>query len=89
MDVKWVKIPRLAAFQVPRYMRNWSNVHEPLKNIELILAKNLFLNFLGANFAVPKSGHQCEKQPALGLVYWITVQGLTRTLQIITLNIKT
>ena len=34
-------------------------MHEPLKNI-------IFLNFLGANFLAPKSGHQQEKQPLLG-----------------------
>ena len=43
----------------------WSNVHEPLKNITN-LGKKLFFNFLGADFLAPKSSHRLEKQPVLG-----------------------
>ena len=40
-------------------------MHEPLKN-KIYIRKKLFFIFLGANFLVPKSGHQLEKQPVLG-----------------------
>ena len=40
-------------------------MHEPLKN-RTYLGKELFLNFLGADFLAPKSGDQREKQPVLG-----------------------
>ena len=43
-------------------------MHEPLKNITYI-GKNCFFNFLGANILAPKSGHQLEKQPVLGLTH--------------------
>ena len=69
MDVKLVKIPSLAALQVAKYMsiwEQWSNVHEPLTT-RTYLRKKLFFNFLGADFVRPKSGHQREKQPVLGL----------------------
>ena len=39
-------------------------MHEPLKNKTNLEQKNF--NFLGADFAVPKSSHQHEKQPVLG-----------------------
>ena len=39
---------------------------------ETYLGKKLFYIFLGANFLMPKSSHQCEKQPVLGLGYWVS-----------------
>ena len=39
-------------------------MHGPLKN-RTCLGKKLFFNFLGADFFVPKGGHQREKQRAL------------------------
>ena len=40
-------------------------MHEPLK-YRTYIGKKLFFNFLGTDFSVPKSSHQCEKQPLLG-----------------------
>ena len=40
-------------------------MHEPLKN-KIYIRKKLFFIFLGADFLMPKSGHQLEKQPVLG-----------------------
>ena len=47
-------------------MRKWSNVHEPLKDRTFYGKKNLFFNFWGVDFLVPKSGGRREKQPVLG-----------------------
>ena len=37
--------------------------------MELILEKNCFFSFLGADFLAPKSGQRLEKQPVLGPGY--------------------
>ena len=79
VKVKWVKIPSLATLQVSKYIKHWSNVHEPLKNITYI-RKKLFFNILGTNFFAPKSGQQLEKQPVLGPTHGFStsILGATR-----------
>ena len=46
---------------------------EPLKN-KTYLGKELFSNFWGTNFLVPKSGRRREKQPVLGPGIVVIVQ---------------
>ena len=53
VDTKWVKIPSLAALQVVKHLET---VKLEQKN-KSYLGKNLFFNFLGANFLAPKSVH--------------------------------
>ena len=67
MNVKCVKISSLAALPAVKYIKEWSSMHEPLKN-RTYLGKKLFFSFLGADFLALKSSHSCEKQPVLGLV---------------------
>ena len=49
--------------QAAKYIKEWSNVHEPLKK-RTYLGKKNFFNFLGADFLMPKSQH--EKQHVWG-----------------------
>ena len=44
-----------------------------------ILEKKRFFNFLDANSLVPKSGHQLEKQPALGPTHGFSTSFLGAT----------
>ena len=53
-------------------------MHEPLKDITYI-RKKMFFNFLGANFLVPKSSHQLEKQPVLGPTHGFSTSFLGAT----------
>ena len=53
-------------------------MHEPLKN-KIYIRKKLFFIFLGANFLVPKSGHQLEKQPVLGPTHGFSTSFLGAT----------
>ena len=53
-------------------------MHEPLKN-KIYIRKKLFFIFLGANFLVPKSGHQLEKQPVLGPTHGFSTSFLRAT----------
>ena len=53
-------------------------MHEPLKN-KIYIGKKLFFNFLGANFLIPKSGHQLEKQPVLGPTHGFSTSFLGAT----------
>ena len=53
-------------------------MHEPLKDITYI-RKKIFFNFLGANFLVPKSSHQLEKQPVLGPTHGFSTSFLGAT----------
>ena len=78
VKVKWVKIPLLAPLQVFKYVKQWSNVHEPLKDITYI-RKKLVFNFLGANFLVRESSHQLEKQPVLGPTHGFSTSFLGAT----------
>ena len=49
-------------------------MHEVLMSLQnrIYLGKKFF-NFLGANFLMPKSSHQREKQPVLGPVCHVQV----------------
>ena len=58
------KIPSIMALQ---------DAFEPLKN-KTYLGKELFSNFWGTNFLVPKSGRRREKQPVLGPGIVVIVQ---------------
>ena len=53
VNIKWVKISSLAVLQVAKY-KNWSNVHEPLKN-RIYLEKKYFLTFWMPIFSHPKA----------------------------------
>ena len=65
MNVKWVKIPSLAALQVAKYIKTVKQCAWVFKNITILEKKNF--NFLGADFLAPKSKDQREKQPVLGM----------------------
>ena len=58
------KVPSIMALQ---------DAFEPLKN-KTYLGKELFSNFWGTNFLVPKSGRRREKQPVLGPGIGVIVQ---------------
>ena len=55
-------------------------MHGPLNNRTYLAKKKMFFGLWGANFLVPKSSHQHEKQPVLGPVLLFFFNGLFKSI---------